>query len=124
LAALPDFHQATPQLSYALGLTWKYPFLTRLQYEVSFAGSATALSFSVPFGISAPAESDLGFALWEKGEFSLGDDLTHCTRFCDHPVFDRQGVYNAQVYFRESYRNQCYRPKFPRPEEGGFPHDP
>lgn len=124
LAALPELHAAAPQPAYELGLLWDFPFLTRLRYESILAGAATAYSLTVPFGIASPDEAYYGADLWREGEFRLSNTLLQCTRFCEHPTFDSAGVYNVSAPFRESYRSQCYRPRYPVPADGGFPLDP
>lgn len=124
LQLLPELHHEAPQSSYALGLLWDFPFLLRLEYEFIVAGAASAFSLTVPFGISSSSEAYYGTELWQGGEFPLSNTLLLCTRFCDHPTFDSAGVYNVGTSFRESYRQQCYRPRYPAPGDGGFPLDP
>lgn len=124
LAMLPDVHLAIAQPAYPLGLLWDFPFLLRLEYEVAIAGTVSAYSLTVPFGVSSPQETYYGAPLWEKGDFPLSDRLLRCTRFCDHPTFDSAGVYNLGSIFQETYRAACYRPRYPVPDDGGFPLDP
>jgi len=124
LAMLPTYHMAWPEDGYALGIAWDFPFLLRLDYEVVIAGSATAFGLSVPFGIASPQEAYYGAGQWQAGEFPLSERLLQCTRFCDHPTFDSAGVYNVLQTFDATYRDQCYRPRYPVPEDGGFPRDP
>jgi hypothetical protein len=124
LEVLPQMHQVFPQSSYALGLFWEFPFLLRLDYEVVVAGAVSAYSLSVPFGISNPAQAYWGSQSWMTGEFALHEMLLKCTAFCDHPTFDSGGVYNVAQLFDEVYLNQCYRPRYPVPGDGGFPSDP
>jgi hypothetical protein len=54
----------------------------------------------------------------------LREILLRCDRFCRHPTFDSAGVYNVRSLFAETFRNQCYVPRFPRRSDGGFPDDP
>jgi hypothetical protein len=124
LVGLPANHARAPEPTYALGLLWDFPFLLRMTHELVVAGSLTAFSFTVPFGISSPSEAYYGTELWNGSELSLRDTLLQCTRFCDDPTFDSAGVYNVVAQFRGSYANQCYRPRFPAPSDGGFPLDP
>ncbi|QRK05712.1 hypothetical protein JQX13_37030 [Archangium violaceum] len=124
LETLPELHEATPQPVYELGLRWDFPFVTRLRYEVFIAGAVSAFSLTVPFGIPTTSNEAYGPEMWLEDEFPLDDTLLQCTRFCEHPTFDSDGVYNVTRRFRESYRNQCYRPRYPDPADGGFPHDP
>ncbi|WP_257450433.1 hypothetical protein [Archangium lipolyticum] len=124
LELLPELHQSAPQPAYALGLFWDFPFLLKAKYESYLAGAATAYSFSVPFGIVSSREETWASQTWTTGEFPVGDILAQCTRFCAHPTFDTSVTYNVQALFRDAYRMQCYRPMFPRPGDGGFPHDP
>jgi hypothetical protein len=124
LSALPEIHQAAPQLSYALGLLWDFPYLSRLEYELTIAGAASAFSLTVPFGISSTSEKYFGTELWSSGDFPLANTLTQCTRFCDHPTFDSAGVYQVQAHFRGTYGDTCYRPLYPALSDGGFPRDP
>ena len=124
LENLPEVHQESPRSAYALGLFWDFPFLLRLDYEVVIAGSASAFSLTVPFGISSSDQAYYGTELWHGGEFPLDTALLQCTRFCDHPTFDSAGVYNVGSSFSRSYPRQCYRPRYPAPGDGGFPLDP
>jgi hypothetical protein len=124
MLALPETHRLAPQATYELGLAWDFPFLLRLEYEVSLAGSATAFDVSVPFGLAGLDGAYYGSPLWTLSEFPLAAALTQCTRFCDHPTFDTAGVYNVKNAFRDVYGNLCYRPRYPRVTDGGFPRDP
>ncbi|HEY8207610.1 MAG TPA: hypothetical protein VIG99_09025 [Myxococcaceae bacterium] len=126
LQALPQVHSAFPQPQYPLGLIWDFPFLTRATYEVVIAGSATAFSLTVPFGVGIDTEAYYGNRLWEAPDIALSHTLLQCTRFCDAPTFDSSGVYNVTALFRPAYQDQCYRPSFPEPGDagGGFPRDP
>ncbi|MBI5543500.1 MAG: hypothetical protein HY901_06395 [Deltaproteobacteria bacterium] len=124
LMALPMVQAATPQPAYSLGLAWDFPFLSRMDYEVTLAGAVTAFSLTVPFGVSASNQAYYGAELWKAGELSLQDTLLQCTRFCDQPTFDSAGVYNVAALFRQSYAIQCYRPRYPTLSDGGFPLDP
>jgi hypothetical protein len=124
LQTLPDVHQTFAQPSYGLGLGWDFPFLTKLDYQVTFAGAATALSVTVPFGFSSMDMKYYGTELWKTAEFDISNVLKQCTRFCDNPTFDSGGVYNVIVDFRTGFKMQCYRPAFPKLDSGGFPLDP
>jgi hypothetical protein len=124
ISTLPELHEILPQPAYALGLLWDFPFLTRLTYESPIAGSASAFSLTVPFGISTTQMDYYGAELWQQGEFSLRNTLLQCTRFCHHPTFDPAGVYQVTASFRASYRDRCYRPANPVPDPEGFPRDP
>ncbi len=124
LSALPDFHAKAHLTAYGLGLAWDFPFLVRATYEVVLAGAASAFSLTVPFGISADNNAYYGTPLWQSGDFPLTETLLQCSRFCDHPTFDSAGVYNVTAFFDPGYRNQCYRPRYPVPSDGGFPLDP
>lgn len=125
LADLPLVHETAPQPSYALGIAWDFPYLTRLDYQVTVAGAVSAFSLSVPFGISGTNTSYFGTELWRTGEFPLREALLQCERFCDHPTFDSAGVYNVLATFASTYKQECYRPRYPSvlPEEA-FPLDP
>ncbi|MFL5320121.1 MAG: hypothetical protein ACJ790_10740, partial [Myxococcaceae bacterium] len=124
LSALPEFQAQFPQTNYALGLAWDFPYLLRLDYEVVVAGAASAYSFTVPFGIATTNTKTAGTEVWSQSEFPIGKALIRCTRFCDHPTFDSDEVYNVGLAFDPTFRGQCYRPKFPRVGDDGFPHDP
>lgn len=124
LALLPDTHLATAEQNYALGIVWDFPFLVKLDYEVVVAGAATAFAITVPFGIASPAEAYYGALLWQEDTFPLAETLLKCTRFCGHPTFDSSGVYNVVLPFDQTYRNLCYRPRYPAVGDGGFPRDP
>ncbi|MCK5687805.1 hypothetical protein KAI87_00980, partial [Myxococcota bacterium] len=110
--------------TYQLGLAWDFPYLFRLDYEIVIAGSATAFSVSVPFGIASSEEAYYGTGLWLQDSFPIGDALAQCTRFCEHPTFDTAGVYNVNTPFNPGYAESCYRPLFPVPPGEGFPLDP
>jgi hypothetical protein len=124
LSMLPQVQQQFPQASYQLGLAWDFPYLLRLNYEVVLAGAITGFSVSVPFGIGSPSEAYYGTQVWQTGSFDIDKTLAQCTRYCDHPTFDSAGVYNVSSPFGATYANQCYRPVFPQPGDGGFPLDP
>jgi hypothetical protein len=112
---------------YELGLFWEFPFLLHLKY-VSTLAAAVDLPEEIPliagFGIGTPAEQFLGGFVWTEQQFEVGDALTQCTRFCEHPTFDSAGVYNVDDLFLESYPRRCYRPRFPALTDSGFPIDP
>lgn len=121
---LPAWHEAFQESSYELGVFWEFPFLLRMDYELFQAGAVHALSFSVPFGLSSLEESWYGSVIWTQDRFVLADNLLQCERFCDHPTFDSAGVYQVRAPFRTAYANACYRPRYPRPGDSGFPRDP
>jgi hypothetical protein len=124
LELLPEVHAAFGQTRYALGLAWDSPFLMTMEYEVVAAGAVTAAGFTVPFGLASPAEGFEGSPLWFGDEVDLREILQRCDRFCRHPTFDSAGVYNVLSLFADTFRNQCYTPRFPRRGDGGFPDDP
>ena len=121
---LPDWHNAFGESSYDLGLLWDFPFLVRMEYSMVQAGAVSAFGFSVPFGIAAPGESYYGTPLWMQEEFPLAEELTQCSRFCDHPTFDSASVYHVTDPFRSTYAHNCYLPVYPKPGDSGFPLDP
>ena len=124
LSDLPKIQATSPLAPYYLGIAWGFPFLTRISYENVVAGSATAFSFSVPFGFKSTQKLSFGATVWGAAEFPLSHTLLQCTRFCDHPTFDSDGVYNVRSPFRTTYQNRCYTPAYPTASEGGFPRDP
>lgn len=124
LELLPEWHEALGEDEYGLGLFWEFPFLLRMEYEAVTAGAATALGFSVPFGIRTPAEAYYGTEQWTAEEHVLEDALTECTRYCEHPTFDSAGVYHVTDPFVPTYLTTCYLPDYPAPGDGGFPRDP
>ena len=124
LAALTEVHATLPQARYPIGLAWDSPYLARFRYNAVAAGAVTVADVTVPFGLSSPAEVFEGSAVWLKESFDLRTVLLRCDRFCAHPTFDSAGVYNARSLFRDALRNQCYRPRFPARDDGGFPDDP
>ena len=121
---LPEWHGYFPEDTYELGMYWDFPFLLTLEYETYLAGSLSAFGASVPFGLAETGEQYLGSALWTVDEISMEEELTQCSRFCDHPTFDSAGVYNVLDPFRTTYAETCYVPDFPLPGDGGFPSDP
>lgn len=121
---LPEFHAVAGLERYPLGILWDAPFLMKMQYEVVAAGAVTAAGFTVPFGVGTPSEGFEGSALWFGDEVDLSDILLRCDRFCRNPTFDSAGVYNVRTLFDDTFRNQCYTPRFPRRTDGGFPDDP
>lgn len=121
---LPTWHQSFPETSYDLGLGWDFPFLLQMEYEASVAGSVTAFGFSVPFGFAGTGESYLASQMWTTDTFSLEEELTQCTRFCDNATFDSAGVYQVAAPFRATYADTCYLPDYPAPGDSGFPSDP
>ena len=124
IAWLPLWHNSIGETRYDLGLYWDFPFLLRLEYAAVVGGAVSAFGLSVPFGIAGDAESYLGSWLWTTDEFSLEQELAHCTRFCDNPTFDSAGVYHVTDPFRVTYESSCYRPVEPTPPGTGFPLDP
>jgi len=124
IAALPLYHEAVSESRYELGILWDFAFLLRIDYRFEVAGSASAFSFSVPFGLEFEAEAFLGTPLWVDDAIDLERALLQCTRFCDHPTFDSAGVYNVNETFRETFQVTCYEPVYPVLGDGGFPIDP
>lgn len=121
---LPDWHNTFRETSYELGLGWDFPFLLHLDYQTYVTGSLTAFGLSVPFGVATNGESYLGTSMWTTDVFSLAEELTQCTRFCDHPTFDAAGVYQVSAAFRPTYADACYLPRYPVLGDSGFPLDP
>src|SRR5690606_2492812 len=99
-------------------------YLLSIEYETFAAGAVTVEGFTVPFGLASPAEAFLGSALWLQDSFDLSTVLLRCDRFCAHPTFDSAGVYNVQLPFADTFRSQCYVPRFPEPPGAEFPLDP
>ncbi len=124
LQSLPQLHRQSPFPLYALGLAWESPFLTFAEYETRSAIAASVATFTLPFGIVGTGEKYYGAEQWNRDLFPLADVLAQCTRYCDHPTFDSSGVFQPGARFRDAFAEQCYRPKFPVPGEGGFPRDP
>ena len=52
IAALPTWHNTFPETLYELGVAWEFSFLIRLEFSSFLAGSVSAFSASVPFGVS------------------------------------------------------------------------
>ena len=121
---LPTWHSWFGETEYDLGLYWDFPFLLQMEYEAVLGGSVGAFGFSVPFGIATDGEQYLGSFQWENEEFSLEDELTQCTRFCDNPTFGSGGVYHVTDPFRDTYANSCYQPNYPELGDTGYPRDP
>ncbi|MEY3901535.1 MAG: hypothetical protein RL189_841 [Pseudomonadota bacterium] len=124
LSNLPSVQAVAQGGSYELGLVWDFPFLLRLEYTFYLAGSANAVVASVPFGLSFNQQQSYGSSGWTQQEFQIDRALLQCTRFCLHPFFDESGTYSARQTWRDAMQTNCYRPRFPRPPEGGFPVDP
>ncbi len=124
LQSLPALHRQNPFPLYALGLGWESPFLLRMDYETQLAGNVSVATLTVPFGIASPNTKFFGAEQWKREQFPVGDALAQCTVFCEHPTFDSAGVYQVASPFADAYANQCYRPAFPKPGDGGFPRDP
>jgi hypothetical protein len=124
ISALPEIQATAPQSDYELGLLWDFPFLLRLEYTSRLAGAANAVVASVPFGFNFSQKDIYGSEGWIKSDFSLAASLTQCTRFCTHPGFEKSGVYGAGQSWRTAFAERCYRPRFPKRSDGGFPDDP
>ncbi len=124
LSALPQVQQAFPQPSYQLGLAWAFPWLVQLEYVSVVAGKLTAYTLGVPFGIASDAEAFVGSEQWKQASQPMADALAQCTRFCEEPTFDSDGIYQVLRPFRSTYEALCYRPVFPKAGDGGFPSDP
>ncbi len=118
---LPLWHATFPADEYQLGIFFEFPFLLQLNYRAVVAAAVSAFGVSVPFGFGAPTEQLFGAAIWTEDEFPL-EELTQCTRFCDHPTFDVAHIYRITEPFDPFYRQSCYAPIFPP----GIPglHDP
>jgi len=121
---LPEWHELFGEGSYELGVLWDFPFLLRMEYETSVAGSLSAFGLSVPFGLASDAEAYYGTPMWTEDTFSLEELLLQCRRFCDLPTFGSAGVYRVNNLFRPTYAAACYDPSFPSPGDSGFPVDP
>ena len=121
---LGDWHSLFLEDTYELGILWQFPFLLHMEYEAVAAGSATLFGLSVPFGATTETESYYGTEMWTSESFELGEILTQCRRFCDHPTFGSAGVYHITDPFRTTYASTCYVPAYPVPGDSGFPRDP
>lgn len=122
---LPDVHNVLPQSRYPLGLAWDFPWYVLLEYDAYVAGAASVIiQVTVPFGPTIPSRQFLGGQQWQQQSFDLSTLLLQCRRHCDHPTFDSAGIYNVQSFFRTTFAHACYRPRFPRFGDGGFPRDP
>lgn len=126
LAVLGELHSGAMLTRYELGLFWDFPYLLQLDYlnTLAAAGDVTQIDAVIAFGQTSPAEQFLGAPQWQQGRFDISRALEQCTKFCDHPTFDSAGVYNVLELFRESYATRCYSPRFPSPDDDGFPLDP
>jgi hypothetical protein len=126
LSSLAISHLAAPSPSYELGLSWSFPFLTRLTYETSLAGKATAFGASIPFGINNSSESFYGEQNWLKQTYDLSKTLVQCEENCNFPAFDSAGVYNVRKAWKELYTSICHEPLFPQgaPGQESDPYDP
>jgi hypothetical protein len=129
LAFLGELHTLIGFNRYELGLFWEFPFLMEIQYTSTLAAAIEAdIPDEIPLilaaGLSSPAEQFFGGFQWFQDVFEVGDALLQCTRFCDHPTFNSAGVYNIQSLFFDTYSQTCYRPRYPRLGDGGFPRDP
>ncbi len=122
LQLLPEYHSLLGENK--LGIAWDFPFLLRMRFETVAAGSLSALGFSLPFGFAGNGQQYLGTQIWRADAIDLSETLTHCERFCDHPVFGSAGVYRVLLSFRDDFATSCYNPDYPAPGDGGFPVDP
>lgn len=123
ISSLPEWHAMIGEASYALGISWDFPFLLRIEYQVVASLAVSAFGASLPLGIGFGAGDDLGGTLWGADEFPLARTLTQCVRFCDHPTFDSAGVYQVRQPFAV-YQTTCYAPTQPARGDSGFPLDP
>lgn len=135
LAAIADWHAATPEAVYGLGLLWDSTFYLELKYgtfavaqpeqqNTTVLDQELELKVTLPLGPEVPGVLYPFGDQWTAQEFDLRDVLLRCTRFCDHPTFDSLGIYQVRQTFRRTYPNACYAPTFPAIWEGGFPLDP
>lgn len=124
IGLLPAWHGLVGEENYQLGVFWEFPYLLRMDYRAVAAGAVSAFGLSVPFGIGGDTETFYGAGPWLDEEFPLRDELIQCTGFCGHPTFGSAGVYQIRRDFRTFHANTCYRPRFPRPGDSGFPLDP
>lgn len=112
-----------PQTRYPVGLHWDVPFMALLSYDMVIAGSVTAFSFTIPFGVPVGQTGSYGSRVWTRENFSIAETLKRCVRFCQHPTFSSSGQYDVMLPFDTEYEARCYRPRFPVPSDGGFPSD-
>ncbi len=127
LSFIGDVHPLLMLPRYELGLLWDFPFLVKLNYNSTAAAAIDVpddFPFAVAVGLTEPAEQYGGGFQWEQDSFQVGPALTQCNRFCYHPTFDSNGVYNVNDTFVAAYPQRCYRPSFPAVGDGGFPQDP
>ena len=88
-------------------------------------GCAAAVLAAAVSGVAVFVNSAyLGTEMWTTEEFSLEEQLTQCTRFCDYPTFDSAGTYHISDPFDATYSSSCYVPKYPELGDSGFPLDP
>ena len=118
LYLLPEWHETLQETRYDVEIFWQFPFLVTMEYELSSAGSVSALGLSIPFGFAQDGQSYLGAAMWEQDRFSLDEILDHCTRFCDHPTFDSPASTSSTPSGRPT---PDLRAGLPRPGDSGFP---
>jgi len=124
LDALPARHADDPRPRYQLGLRWDGAFYLRFDYRAVLGTTTEVVGLTLPFSPSLPGNVSFREQLWTAATFDLRDELTKCRRFCDHPTFDSAGIYQVQALFAPTYQNDCYAPRFPTPDDGGFPDDP
>jgi len=104
-------------LNVNFGMIWRYPFVGGVSYKAPLEGKI--FSF-IPVSASYTASDPFGDQKLTKPKWDVGALLQKCTRFCDHPMFDEAGVYQAGVSWRSGAAvNACLEPHLPEPPAVG-----
>lgn len=96
---------------YQIGLTWKFPFLGSVKYDVE--GRGEIIGF-IPISGTGSMEKTLGDKKWKLDRWDVGSYLQRCERFCDHPYFDESGTYQVDFSWQEAMNEKCLAPVVPK----------
>ncbi len=104
---------ADADAEYRIGLAWDYPFIAQVQYEAAVIGNVGPVTFPVPFQRNRTTYERLGDAVWTTQSWRFGENLQHCSAYCDHPYFDEAGTYQIQGSWSSYNSASCPAPNAP-----------
>ena len=98
---------------YPLGLSWEYPMWGGIVYDSALSGNIISV---IPYTRSFKNYSSLGDPKWTRSEWSLGENIEHCFKYCDNPSFDTSGQYQVNSSWRTKGK-YCEDISYPIPSE-------
>jgi hypothetical protein len=106
-----------PEGVYRIGIVWEVPFWGGVSYDTAISGTIASV---IPFQKSFKQYEALGDRKWMTTSWNLGELLSQCQKYCDHPYFDEGGVYQLRNSWRTASSDSCFQPLIPQwhPEVG------